>query len=64
MAGRREGGRYNIGGVDLPHIVLQPMLRPKQPGYKTEQLNPLCCLVFDPDILIVSEKSPFKSFGD
>ena len=56
---------YNIGGVDLPHIVLQPMLRPEgQPGYKTEQLNPLCCLVFDPDILIVSEKSPFKSFGE
>ena len=41
------------------------MLRPEgQPGYKTEQLNPLCCLVFDPDILIVSEKSPFKSFGE
>ena len=56
---------YTIGGVDLPHIVLQPMLRPEgQPGYKTEQLNPLCCLVFDPDILIVSEKSPFKSFGE
>ena len=63
MGAKADG--YNIGGVDLPHIVLQPMLRPEgQPGYKTEQLNPLCCLVFDPDILIVSEKSPFKSFGE
>ena len=64
LIGAKADG-YNIGGVDLPHIVLQPMLRPEgQPGYKTEQLNPLCCLVFDPDILIVSEKSPFKSFGE
>ena len=64
LVGAKADG-YNIGGVDLPHIVLQPMLRPEgQPGYKTEQLNPLCCLVFDPDILIVSEKSPFKSFGE
>ena len=64
LVGAKADG-YNIGGVDLPHIVLQPMLRPDgQPGYKTEQLNPLCCLVFDPDILIVSEKSPFKSFGE
>ena len=62
LIGAKADG-YNIGGVDLPHIVLQPMLRPEgQPRYKTEQLNPLCCLVFDPDILIVSEKSPFKSF--
>ena len=64
LVGAKADG-YTIGGVDLPHIVLQPMLRPEgQPGYKTEQLNPLCCLVFDPDILIVSEKSPFKSFGE
>lgn len=64
LIGAKADG-YTIGGVDLPHIVLQPMLRPEgQPGYKTEQLNPLCCLVFDPDILIVSEKSPFKSFGE
>ena len=64
LAGAKPDG-YTIGGVDLPHIVLQPMLRPEgQPGYKTDQLNPLCCLVFDPDILIVSEKSPFKSFRE
>lgn len=64
LVGAKADG-YTIGGVDLPHIVLQPMLRPAgQPGYQTEQLNPLCCLVFDPDILIVSEKSPFKSFSE
>ena len=60
LVGAKADG-YNIGGVDLPHIVLQPMLRPEgQPGYKTEQLNPLCCLVFDPDILIVI----FSGFGE
>ena len=31
---------YTIGGVDLPHIVLQPLLRPAgQPGYQTELID-------------------------
>ncbi len=56
---------YTIGGVDLPHIVLQPMLRPKgQPGYQTEQLSPLCGLVYDADMIMVREDSPWTSFQE
>ena len=56
---------YTIGGVDLPHIVLQPMLRPEgQPGYKTEQLSPLCGLVYDADVVMVPEDGPYKTFKD
>lgn len=56
---------YTIGGVDLPHIVLQPMLRPAgQAGYRTEQLNPLCGLVYDPNVVMVREDSPFKNFAE
>ena len=34
---------YFIGGFDLPHVVLQPMVRKKgQPGYQTEDLRRLC----------------------
>ena len=56
---------YTIGGVDLPHIVLQPMLRPEgQPGYKTEQLSPLCGLVYDADVVMVPEDGPYKTLKD
>ena len=64
LIGARADG-YTIGGVDLPHIVLQPLLRAKgQPGYQTEQLNPLCNLVFDPDVVMVKQDSQFKNFAD
>lgn len=56
---------YTIGGVDLPHIVLQPLLRPAgQPGYQTDQLNPLCGLVYDANVVMVPEASPYKTFKD
>ena len=64
LIGAKADG-YNIGGVDLPHIVLQPMLRPEgQPGYKTEQLSPLCGLVYDADVVMVPEDGPYKTFKD
>ena len=64
LVGAKADG-YTIGGVDLPHIVLQPMLRPEgQPGYKTEQLSPLCGLVYDADVVMVPEDSPYKTFKD
>ena len=64
LIGAKADG-YNIGGVDLPHIVLQPMLRPEgQPGYKTEQLSPLCGLVYDANVVMVPEDGPYKTFKD
>ena len=64
LVGAKADG-YTIGGVDLPHIVLQPMLRPEgQPGYKTEQLSPLCGLVYDADVVMVPEGGPHKTFKD
>ena len=62
LAGAKADG-YAIGGVDLPHIVLQPLLRPKgRPGYRTEQLSPLCGLVYDADVVMVPENGPHKTF--
>ena len=64
LVGAKADG-YTIGGVDLPHIVLQPMLRPEgQPGYKTEQLSPRCGLVYDADVVMVPEDGPYKTFKD
>lgn len=55
---------YTIGGVDLPHIVLQPMLRKKgQPGYQTEDLVPLCGLVYDANVAMVRADSPWKNLS-
>lgn len=56
---------YTIGGVVLPHIVLQPLLRPKEKkGYRTEELVPLCGLIQDANIVMVRADSPWKKFED
>ena len=61
--------KFAKGVFDQPivvtYIVLQPMLRPEgQPGYKTEQLSPLCGLVYDADVVMVPEDGPYKTFKD
>lgn len=64
LVGAKADG-YTIGGCDLPHISLQPLMRAKgQPGYQTKQLNPLCCLVYDADVVMVRNDSPFKTFAE
>ena len=56
---------YFIGGIDLPHIVLQPMVRKKgQPGYQTEDLVPVCGLVRDPEVILVHKDSPWKTLKE
>ncbi len=56
---------YLIGGIDLPHIVLQPLVRtPGQPGYQTEDLLPICGLVYDPEVIIVHQDSPWKTLKE
>jgi tripartite-type tricarboxylate transporter receptor subunit TctC len=56
---------YFIGGVDVPQIAMQPMLRKKgQPGYETEQLAPICGLVLDPHIICVHKNSKWKTLEE
>jgi tripartite-type tricarboxylate transporter receptor subunit TctC len=52
----------NIYGINLPHVVLQPL--EGQVQYKTEDLVPVFWYHFTPDALVVPESSPFKSFAD
>ncbi|MBW2145551.1 MAG: tripartite tricarboxylate transporter substrate binding protein [Deltaproteobacteria bacterium] len=64
LANAKPDGYY-IGGIDLPHIVLQPMVRKKgQPGYQTEQLLPICGLVRDPNVVIVHKDSKWKTLKE
>jgi putative tricarboxylic transport membrane protein len=52
----------NIVGVNLPHIVLQPL--EGQVQYKTEDVTPVYWFHYTPDALVVSESSPLKTFRD
>ena len=52
----------NIVGVNLPHIVFQPIEGEVQ--YKTADVTPVFWFHFTPDALVVPEASPFKTFGD
>jgi len=52
----------NIVGVNLPHLVLQPMEGTVQ--YKTEDITPVFWFHYTPDALVVLESSPIKTFRD
>jgi len=56
------GDGLNIVGINLPHIVFQPM--EGQVQYKTQDVTPVFWFHFTPDILAVSEQSPIKTFAD
>jgi tripartite-type tricarboxylate transporter receptor subunit TctC len=52
----------NIAGVNLPHIVLQPMEGTVQ--YRTDDVTPVYWFHYTPDALVVQESSPHKTFQD
>jgi tripartite-type tricarboxylate transporter receptor subunit TctC len=53
---------YNVVGVNLPHIVLQPL--EGQVQYKTDDITPVYWFHYTPDAIIVTEGSPIKTFQD
>ena len=52
----------NVVGVNLPHIVFQPI--EGQVQYKTADITPVFWFHYTPDILVVPEQSPIKNFAD
>lgn len=56
------GDGYNITGVNLPHIVLQPLEGNVQ--YKTEDLVAVYYFHYTADAIVVSSDSPFKTLRD
>jgi tripartite-type tricarboxylate transporter receptor subunit TctC len=56
------GDGLNIVGVNLPHIVFQPI--EGQVQYKTADVTPVFWFHFTPDILVVPAQSPIKNFQD
>ncbi len=53
---------FNIVGVNLPHIVFQPL--EGQVQYKTADVTPVFWFHYTPDSLVVPEQSPVKNFAD
>jgi tripartite-type tricarboxylate transporter receptor subunit TctC len=56
------GDGFNIIGINLPHIVFQPLEGEVQ--YKTSDVTPVFWFHYTPDVLVVPEQSPHKSFAD
>ena len=56
------GDGYTITGVNLPHIVLQPL--EGSANFKTEDTTPVYWFHYTPDAVIVSADSPFKTLDD
>jgi tripartite-type tricarboxylate transporter receptor subunit TctC len=53
---------YTIAGINLPHIVLQPL--EGTVSYKTEDMTPVYFFHYTPDALIVPVDSPYKTLDD
>ncbi len=57
-----SGDGLNIVGINLPHIVFQPL--EGQVQYKTEDVTPVFWFHYTPDALVAREASPIKTFQD
>jgi len=56
------GDGFNVVGINLPHIVFQPI--EGQVQYKTADITPVFWFHYTPDALVVPVASPIKSFAD
>jgi tripartite-type tricarboxylate transporter receptor subunit TctC len=59
---REPADGYTVAGVNLPHIVLQPMEGNVQ--YKTDDVASVYWFHFTPDAIVVPNESPFKTLAD
>jgi len=53
---------YTIGGINVPHIVLQPLAQGAQ--FTVDDFEYICQVVNDPQVVAVRKDSPFKSAKD
>jgi len=56
------GDGLNVVGINLPHIVFQPIEGEVQ--YKTADITPVYWFHYTPDVLVVPENSPIKTFAE
>ena len=56
------GDGANVVGINLPHLVFQPI--EGQVQYKTQDVMPVFWFHYTPDLLVVPEQSAIKNFAD
>ena len=56
------GDGFNVVGINLPHIVFQPI--EGQVQYKTADITPVFWFHYTPDTLVVSTSSGIKNFAE
>ena len=59
---KMKGDGYNIIGINLPHIIVQP--QEKEVGYKTEDITGVYMFHYTPDAIVVTNDSDFKTLDD
>jgi tripartite-type tricarboxylate transporter receptor subunit TctC len=60
---RTEPDGYTVMGCNLPHIILQPLLR-DDAGYETDQLKPVYYFQSTPNALLVPNDSEIETLED
>ena len=56
------GDGFHVVGINLPHIVFQPI--EGQVQYKTADITPVFWFHYTPDTLVVPSSSPIKNFAE
>jgi len=59
---RSRADGYNIGGINLPHLIIQPMVQGAQ--FSIDDFAYICQVVNDPQAVVVRKDSPFKTVQD
>ena len=57
-----KGDGYNIMGVNLPHIIIKPLMG--NVGFKTSDITTVYMFEYTPDAILVRKDSPFKTLQD
>ena len=60
---KQKADGYFMSGINIPHIILQPMARDNA-GYKTDEIIPVVLFQQIPFGLTVLQDSPFKNLDD
>lgn len=63
LANSTRGDGYTIMGNNIPHIIIQPLIR-DDAGYRTEQLKPVYLFQTTPIGIAVHADSPFRTLDD
>jgi tripartite-type tricarboxylate transporter receptor subunit TctC len=59
-----KGDGSVIMGVNLPHIIMQPIAKGDKAGYKTEDVNVFSFFHYTPDAILVEASSPYNSLAE